>query len=1119
MAYRIPTLLVTFVLGAAARGQDPVPLVDPKDPARGWKFDNGREFPGATGSLTSDIDTARGGRAAFKLVGDFTGGGNYVQAGRPLDGVDVRELSLWVRTPTLDKFTVRLVDAGGQTHQIVLKTEARPGWQQVVFPLEQFFAKRGQTDAVPGVAKYESWGGAKDGVWHGPAKGIYLILGNPGGKQAHTIWFADLTIAPKPVAVPGAGVKTSIRLDEVAEGTHDWRFTRGEEFPGARGSLAVVPDEPAAGQTALKLAGDFTGGGAYVGMVKELRDLGVQDVTAVRLRARTETAAFVGVQMVDGAGQTHQRSKVPVVADGKWHDLELKPTEIAGGEHWGGPNDGKWHGPLTQLSITLPSKSDEKTKQPVVYLHDVRAEAVLPVFAQPAAFRADFEGTPKLPAGWTAEGDVAVDPKEGFKSSQSLVLSRTLEAVEKPSSVTGPAFAVAPGQWDVGLAYRADLHSPDNSYSAVVTLEVLDAGGKVLDRVTVADVFGKREWKVTRARVELPKGAATARFRAQLNKTYGRFALDDLSASYLAPAPRRDDRVSRLLFSTARLGNLLFPDDPRTVGVTVEAAKPLRDDQRTLTYVVRDYWGAEQTKPATATLTRATRKDGKVVYETTLDLTAAQLVVGRYYEVHGSIPRDGGEPFRSNTSLAVLPEAETKKYKAEDVPFTSRNWDNRLTEYIQLTDRLGIRTCGVWGSWSAKPPYKPEAPGLELCEKLGMRVLTNTPAATIERGEKEYTEESLRLGAKNFIDAYGKRGRVIVNLGNEPHGTGDRVRANVAAYKAVYEAVKAADPTITVVATSVEPNEEYFRAGYGKWCDAYDFHIYEEYPNVRRTMEEYRALMKKYGQEKPIWSTELGLNSQGMTRHVVAVELLKKSTTFFAAGGTNMSWFGLLYPDGDGKLAGSSGDAHNVFDCRFNRYCPRLDAVAYYNAVNGIGIKKFVAEKEYAGGIRAYLFRDKDGRCLQVLWTEKGRKDVFVPLAGVEGVQAIRIDGSRRVVDAGGKGVTLGITDDPLLLLYAGGDALPDGLGEPAAAVPSLPKALARRGPTTLTVTGRAEDLDLTAPPFWVVEKAAGAGGGVRFTLTPPAGTTAREADLTVTVHGPGGRRAGELYIRLPIGE
>lgn len=209
-------------------------------------------------------------------------------------------------------------------------------------------------------------------------------------------------------------------------------------------------------------------------------------------------------------------------------------------------------------------------------------------------------------------------------------------------------------------------------------------------------------------------------------------------------SPRRGGRTtaSRLLFSTAQLGNLLFPDDPRRVNVTVEAIKPLRDDQHTLTYVVRDYWGAEQMRPATATLERKEKKDNRFIYQATIDLSKIPLEVGRYYELHAAIPQEGEEPFRNYTSFAVLPEAETKRYKPEEIPFTSRNWDNRLSEYIKLTDRLGVRTCGVWGGWSSKPPYKPEAPGIELVQKLGMGVLTGTPIASIEQGEKTYDEQA-----------------------------------------------------------------------------------------------------------------------------------------------------------------------------------------------------------------------------------------------------------------------------------------------------------------------------------------------------------------------------------------
>ncbi|OWK46532.1 hypothetical protein [Fimbriiglobus ruber] len=1117
-------LLAALLVCPPAWGQQPVSLMTPKD---AWSFNNGAEFPGATGSLSVAPAAKLAGRDSLKLVGDFTKGGNYVQAGRKIDNIDVRELSFWVRSSGGEQFTVRLNDASGQTHQINLKLEAKDDWQRVVLPLERFFARRGQADAITMVSKYEYWGGAKDGQWHGPATGLYLLLGNNGPTKVRTLWLNDIAILPRPKEVPGAEVTTVVRLDEVLDGEHDWRFTRGEEFPGAKGSFTVVKDQPAAGQSCLKLAGDFTKGGAYVAAVKNLRELDVKDVAAVRMKVKSDNATRIGVQLVDGSGQTHQAPR-PITADGQWHDLTIKPTEIAGGEHWGGANDGKWHGPLSQIALSVSDKSDEKTKQPTVLLADMRAECLLPVFAQPAAFKADFEGLTKLPEGWATQGNVAIDSGTAAQGSRSLVLTRSLEEIDRPCTVTSPTFAVAPGRWAISLACKADLNSSDNSYRGAVDLEALDAAGKVVERITLAEQFGKRDWQPIKKQVDLPKGVTAARFQVRLDKTHGRFWLDDLSAAYLAPAPRKDDRISRLLFSTARLGNLLFPDDPRRVNVTVEATKPLRDEQLAMTWEVRDYWGAEQSRPATATLQRAGKKDNRLAYEATIDLGPLALEVGRYYELHAAIPLEGGEPFRNFTSLAILPEAETKKFKPEEVPFTSRNWDNRFTEYFQLTDRLGIRTCGVWGGWSAKPPYPPEAPNIELCEKLGMGVLTGTPIATIESGKKDYDEKALRQGVRNFVEKYGKYRPLIVNLGNEPHGTGERVQANVAAYKIVYEEIKKVAPQVTVVATSVEPNEEYFKAGYGQWCDAYDFHIYETPADIRRTIGEYHELMKKYGQVKPIWSTELGLNSQGLPRHTVAVDLTKKFATFFAAGGASASWFGLIYPDADAKSYGSSGDSHNVFDCRYNRYCPRLDAVAYYNTVNAISIKKFVEERLYPDGVHAFYFRDRDGRALQVLWKDKGRQDVFIPLPGVEQVRIVRADGSRRTLDANKSGVTLGVTEDPLLLLYDGGEKqLAKELGKPAVSLDTPPQMIARRAPTTLTVTldGKtAGDVDLIVPPSWGVKKETdqatnSSRSAVRFVLTPPATSAVREADLTVTLKGQGGKRQGELYFRCPIAE
>ena len=129
------------------------------------------------------------------------------------------------------------------------------------------------------------------------------------------------------------------------------------------------------------------------------------------------------------------------------------------------------------------------------------------------------------------------------------------------------------------------------------------------------------------------------------------------------------------------------------------------------------------------------------------------------------------------------------------------------------------------------------------------------------------------------------------------------------------------------------------------------------------------------------------------------------------------------------------------------------------------------------------------------------------------------------MLDADGKGVTLSVTEDPVLLLYDGGEAtLAKELGTPAAALQSPPLTVAKHGSTTLTVAvngGSAERIKVIAPPFWMVKKILDAGDPhiVHFTLTAPTTSAVREADFIVTVDNGQGRRQGELYFRGPVAE
>jgi len=1099
---------------------DAVRLFDPARPLGGWSFGNGPEFPGAKGSLELD-PAATGTGPALRLFGDFTGGGNYVQAAYQFpQGLGVEELSFKVRAPSAEKICLRLVDATDQCHQINLKLAKTDGWQEVRLPVAEFFALMAAGRSLDMVARYEFWGGAKDSRWHDPGKLLAILLGRDAvpATLKGPIWIADATV------VRGGSAPTSVsrtvRLDDlVSEGELDWGFSLGEEFPGAKGSLELLKDEPRKGAAALRLRGDFSGGGAYVAAMKGLEDLGAESLQAIRLLVRSETARSYSLRLVDSTGQCHQKKGVPLASDGRWHEAAIVPHEVAGGEHWGGANDGRWHDPAKLVAFVLGRDANPDGKQAELLLGDIRAEIVVRARAKPPAYRESFETGERLPPGWRSTGLASVSEGVAFEGRRSLRLERSLDRLRDETRAVGAAFAASSGIWRVSGATRTELHSPDNSYCGVVGVEALDAGGSPLERIVVLTRHGRGDWQGFEQQVELPKGTAAARFFAELQKTYGTFLVDELAAAHLVTAERR---VERIVLSSDRLGNLFLPEDRPVIRASVESARPLAESERRLVYTVRDYWGSEQAAPGECLLERRGRQAGRFVYAAELDLGAVPLELGRYYELHVELPAVSGETPREYTGFARLPLAESKKHRPEDVPFTIRNWDSRIKEYFYLADRLGIRQLGVWGGWEEKPPYKPHLPGLETCLELGAKWVTGTPGHSVEyEGFAKYSEEALRVGMRNFLAEYASRGLMMVCLGNEPHGGREKVKENVRAYKALYEAAKAFDPKVFVVGTSVEPNRHYFEEGYHRYLDAYDFHIYESYKDVRRTIREYRSLMKEFGAEKPILSTELGLNSQGQTRLVVACELVKKLVALFAEGGASASWFTIMYPDPDGKARGQAGDSHCVFDCKYSRYNPRLDAIAYYDMVNGICVKKFTSEREYPNGVQAYLFRDASGRSLLVLWRDGPREDVLVPLPGVDEAELVRIDGSRAKLFPDRGGVTLGVSEEPLLLLFAQGEGkLAEALGEPAIRVEPRAPATTKGGSCSLALRGRGATMRtvrVVAPPFWKAELSQAGAETLECRVTAPERTAAREGRLHIQTLGPAGRPSGEVTASLRL--
>ena len=199
--------------------------------------------------------------------------------------------------------------------------------------------------------------------------------------------------------------------------------------------------------------------------------------------------------------------------------------------------------------------------------------------------------------------------------------------------------------------------------------------------------------------------------------------------------------------------------------------------------------------------------------------------------------------------------------------------------------------------------------------------------------------------------------------------------------------------------------------------------------------------------------------------------MIKKITVFFAEGGSTVSWFTIQYPDPQGKARGQFGDAHCVFDCKYNLYNPRLDAITHYNLVNGICDKKFVEEKHYPGGVQAYLFRDAAGDCLQVLWWDEARGEHSHSLACEQ-------DGGTRPPGRFSRHAAQRRRGNQLTCrpsrcccsTRTRSRGWPDSLGPPALSLAAAPVAVGAAGTAAFTVQGpglTGQSLRVIGPPLW----------------------------------------------------
>lgn len=335
----------------------------------GWRLGTGREFPGAKGILSLDSQYQREGRDSLRLEGDFSDGGEYVEASTLTPTVNPISLSFWIKSPDVRKINMRFIDGTGQVHQTDYLSLSETGvWQRIEFSLTQLNGGH--------------WGGANDGKWHDPIKGFSILLNKKTLPESSgckgSLWIGwpvfSFRSSVQAEAFP-KGVEVSMTADsgfETPDFLKKWRYYDGHEFPGAKGGISIDKIDCGSGKSSMKLVCDFSGGGAYVAAFRNFSDL-MKSVEKINLKYKTDNLKTISMRAADSTGQWFQKNGIPVQSDGQWHDLSIAVSDIVKGGHFGGANDGAFHWPNGEIGFLLDKKElvDASTSNTALWIDDV----------------------------------------------------------------------------------------------------------------------------------------------------------------------------------------------------------------------------------------------------------------------------------------------------------------------------------------------------------------------------------------------------------------------------------------------------------------------------------------------------------------------------------------------------------------------------------------------------------------------------------------------------------------------------------------------------------------------------------------------------------------------------
>jgi len=1042
------------------------------------------------------------GNRAVKLPGDLSGIYKNGLIARAMPGLDFHKVSFKVKTADVDRVIIRLIDGTGQTFQQIIGVEPDGQWHTVT---------------IDDLDAGDHWGGANDGVWHPTAWAFTIMSDKDHIVKSPNDYQIEVLVDDVQLYVQEQTGEKAISLGQFDLGDDDWlAFMDSYQGGYQQDSVGLETVDANDGNHAAKLPGDLSGIYKNGLIAKEMPGL---DVRKLSFKIKSADVDHVLTRLIDATGQTFQQL-ITIEPDGQWHMVTI--DELDAGDHWGGANDGSWHGPAQ--SFMIMSDKDYIVKSPNDYQIEVLVDDVqlyrekqVPVtldhliddFEQVSDWYYGYGDSPGVVGSYTRTD---ADAFEGEYSGK-------LSADFSGGSQYVTMYKIIPDALDVEkLAFWIKT----SDYKSV-KVRAVDATGQIFQQGFPLIPSGEWQQVVVNQMTSNAywHGAADGVWHGTMKGFYILLGKDDLIQASTGEVNALIDDV------TASYKKADFQINQTTVGNVFVDDETVKFDIATLgdriDWQVTDYWGNIVLNSSTP------------VTEGLAELEIQSLTQG-YYMLNVTAYSEGVKLEKKSTSFAVLGEV-MNLHTVNDSPFGiathfGQDWSPTMIPLIQKAGIKHIRDEIQWNDVERTPGiYEFRAKYDEYMNRI--KDLGIDPLLILafmnpnyDEGFTPYTDEGREAFGKYataVLEHYGdqiKRVEVFneYNIGFSSGPGAQDPEYYYKLLKETYKQVKAYDEDITVIGpvTSQIP-WEWLKTLFAQsdaegkaldYMDAVSVHPYR-YPGspegMDNDMARLRQLIQTYNDNntKPIFVSEWGWPThQGLTGTSEAMEaayLVRSSVQMLSEGVEMLVWYDLKNDGTD-----SHEPEHNFGIIRneadpLGKYAPKPAYVAYSNLTRALTGADFVGVEDISAGIYSYLF-ERGSEQIRVMWSPSGN---HVTLDAEAAVVVTDVVGHETTLSPYNGQVSFNLTEYPIFVrgevedIQAGGQFALESAEYSTVGEDIALKLVVDNTSSTQALTAefviRGESYEVSAP----------AGERVEQSVSIPDSTT---ADQTITI-------SGEVYV------